>query len=80
MENVRCSLCYFDFELYQFVWIDLRDGVFAKKEKYVREEKKLPRPDTEGLALCFFVKSLLFEDESYNVPVIYKRDAAFSRH
>lgn len=72
--------CYFDFELYQFVWIDSSDGVFAKKEKYVREEKNLPCPDTEGLALCFFVKSLLYEDESYNVPVICKRDSAFSRN
>lgn len=74
VENARCSLCYFDFELYQFVWIDLRDGVFFKKDKRVRKEKDLPCPDTEGLVLCFFVQSMLYEDESYNVPVKYKRD------
>ncbi|MDE6719421.1 MAG: hypothetical protein K2J68_06140, partial [Treponemataceae bacterium] len=70
----------FDFELYQFVWIDSSDGVFAKKEKRVRNEKNLPRLDKDGLCLCFFVKSLLYEDESYNVPVTYKRYAEFSRH
>lgn len=75
VENVRCSLCYFDFALYQFVWIDSRDGVFLKKDKRVRKEKDLPRPDDDELVLCFFVKSLLYEDESYNVPVTYKRDA-----
>lgn len=75
-----CSLCYFDFELYQFVWIDSSDGVFFKKNKRVRKEKNLPRPDKDGLCLCLFVKSLLYEDESYNVPVIYKRDAEFSRN
>ena len=75
-----CSLCYFDFELYQFVWIDPSDGVFAKKEKRVRNEKNLPRPDKDALCLCFFVKSLLYEDESYNVPIFYRRDVAFSRH
>ena len=79
VENSSCSLCYFDFELYQFVWIASNDGVFLKKDKQIRHERDFPHPDGDEVCLYFSVKSLLYEDESYNVPVKYRRDAEFSR-
>ncbi len=77
VENPSCSLCYFDFELCQFVWIDSGDGFFFKKDKHLRHEMDLSHPYDDEICLYFFVKSLLYEDESYNVPVKYKRDTEF---
>lgn len=71
-----CSLCYYDFTLYQFVWIDSSDGVFFKKDKYIRDKRDFSHPEKDEIALRFLVKSSQYEDELYDVPVVYKRDAA----
>lgn len=52
-----CSLCYYDFTLYQFVWIDSSDGVFFKKDKYVRDKRDFSHPEKDEIALRFLVKS-----------------------
>lgn len=74
MKNTSCSLCYFDFELCQFMWIDSNNGIFFKKDKYVRHGVSTSHLNCDELALLFSVKSITHENKSYDMPVIYKRD------